>query len=206
VLSPNDGGVRQLYALFLVARDRLDAALAQMQAAVALDPASLAAKAGLGMVWHYTGNQKQAERTFHEVLALDHSYSQGRKGLIRTMLAQKEYRETLGLLEGWSHGTTDPPDRFIVSARGVALAGAGRADEARRVADDLLADPKPDGEVDAAAVVVALGDATQAITLLEAAVHQRSSRTLFLRHDARFDALRGDARFTQLLDRMDFKR
>jgi len=205
-LSPNDGNVRQHYALFLVARDRLDAALAQMQMAVALDPASLPTKAALGMIWHYAGNQSQARRVFREVLEVDRGLSQARKGLVRTMLAQKEYKETLGLLEGWSHGTSDPPDRFYVSARGIALAGAGRGDEARRAADELLADPKGDGEVDAAAVLVALGDSAQAITLLEAAVHQRSSRTLFLRHDARFDALRGDQRFAQLLDRMDFKR
>jgi thioredoxin-like negative regulator of GroEL len=192
--------------MFLVARDRLDAALAQMQIAAELDPASLPAKAALGMIWHYTGNQNQAERTFREVLALDRDVSQARKGLIRTLLARKEYKEALGLLDGWSHGTTDAPDRVLVSARGIALAGAGRTDEARRIALDLQSDPKPDGEVDAAAVFVALGDATQAITLLEAAVHQRSSRTLFLRHDARFDALRGDARLARLLDRMDFKR
>jgi Tfp pilus assembly protein PilF/TolB-like protein len=205
-LSPNDSSVHQDYAMFLVARDRLDAALAQMQIAAELDPASLPAKAALGMIWHYTGNQNQAERTFREVLALDRDVSQARKGLIRTLLARKEYKEALGLLDGWSHGTTDAPDRVLVSARGIALAGAGRTDEARRIALDLQSDPKPDGEVDAAAVFVALGDATQAITLLEAAVHQRSSRTLFLRHDARFDALRGDARLARLLDRMDFKR
>ena len=205
-LSPNTGSVHQHYAMFLVARDRLDAALAQMQTAVALDPASLPARAMLGMIWHYTGNQRQAERTFREVLDVDRGYSQARKGLVRTMLAQKAYQETLGLLDGWSHGTTEPPDRFYLAARGIALAGAGRSDQARRVADDLLADPKPDGEVDAAAVLVALGDATQAIALLEQAVSNRSSRTLFLRHDARFDGLRGDPRFLQLLGRMDFKR
>jgi serine/threonine-protein kinase len=205
-LSPNAAGVKSDYAMFLVARDRLDAALAQMQTAVALDPASLEAKASLGIVWHYVGNQRQAKLIFREVLAIDGGFPQARKGLIRTMLAQKEFKETLGLLDGWAQGTKDAPDRFLVSARGVALAGAGRPDEARRVADDLLADPKPDGEVDAAAVLVALGDFTPAITLLETAVHQRSSRTLFLRHDTRFDALRGDARFTQLLDHMDFKR
>jgi hypothetical protein len=55
-------------------------------------------------------------------------------------------------------------------------------------------------------VLVALGDATPALALLEQAVAQRSARTLFLRHDPRFDALRGDARFARLLDGMDFKR
>ena len=133
-----------------------------------IDPASIAARAALGMVWHYTGNQRQAERTFLEVLAIDGRYSQARKGLVRTLLAGKQYAKVLGLLDGWAQGSTDPQDRFFLAARGVALAGAGQLREARRIADELLASPKADGEVDAASVLVALGDAAQALTLLAA--------------------------------------
>ena len=205
-LTPNAGAVHQHYAMFLVARDRMDAALSQVQSAVALDPASIPARAALGMIWHYSGNQRQAERTFNEVLALDGRYSHARKGLIRTLLASRQYAKALGLLDGWQQGSTDPPDRFFDAARGVALAGLGQTDEARKGADALLAAPKADGEVDAASVLAAVGDAGGAIALLEQAVHQRSARTLFLRHDARFDALRLDPRFARLLEGMDFKR
>jgi tetratricopeptide (TPR) repeat protein len=205
-LTPNSDSVHQHYAMFLVARDRMDAALSQVQSAVAIDPASITARAALGMVWHYTGNQGQAERTFLEVLAVDGRYSQARKGLVRTLLAGKQYAKVLGLLDGWAQGSTDPQDRFFLSARGVALAGAGQQQEARRIADELLASPKADGEVDAASVLVAIGDTAEALTLLQQAVAHRSARTLFLRHDARFEGLRSDARFTRLLDSMDFKR
>ena len=205
-LSPNSEGVHQHYAMFLIARDRMDAALSQVQSAVSLDPASLPARAALGMVWHYNGNQRQAEATFQEVLAVDGKFSQARKGLVRVLLAGKQYAKVLGLLDGWAQGSSDPQDRFFLAARGVALAGTGQVQEARRIADMLLASPKTDGEVDAASVLVALGDATDAMAVLEQAVAQRSARTLFLRHDARFDPLRSDARFTRLLDGMDFKR
>lgn len=205
-LTPNSDAVHQHYAMFLVARDRMDAALSQVQTAVSIDPASLAARAAQGMVWHYTGNQAAAERTFLEVLAIDGRYSQARKGLVRALLAGKHYAKVLGLLDGWAQGSTDPQDRFFVAARGVALAGSGQLREARQIADELLASPKADGEVDAASVLVAVGDAGQAITLLQQAVAQRSARTLFLRHDARFDAIRSDVRFTRLLDSMDFER
>jgi tRNA A-37 threonylcarbamoyl transferase component Bud32/tetratricopeptide (TPR) repeat protein len=205
-LSPNSGSVHQHYAMFLVARDRMDAALFQMQSAVAIDPASIPTRAALGMVWYYTGNQRQAERTFRDVLAVDPGYSPARKGLVRALLASKRFGEALGLMDGWQHGSADPPDRFFATARGIALAGSGRTDDARRISDDLLADTKTDADVDAAAVLVALGDATPALTLLEQAIQQRSARTLFLRHDPRFDPLRADARFTRLLDGMDFKR
>ncbi len=205
-LSPNSEAVHQHYANFLVARDRMDAALSQVQSALAIDPASIPARAALGMVWHYTGNQRQAERTFLEVLAIDGKYSQARKGLVRTLLAGKHYARVLGLLDGWAQGSTDPQDRFFLAARGIALAGSGQLQEARRIGDQLLASPKADGEVDVAAVLVALGDMTPALALLEQAVQHRSARTLFLRRDARFDGLRADARFAQLLDSIDFKR
>jgi hypothetical protein len=82
----------------------------------------------------------------------------------------------------------------------------GQLQEARRIADDLLSSSKADGEVDAASVLVAAGDVSQAMTLLQQAVQLRSARTLFLRHDPRFDALRSDPGFMRLLDGMDFKR
>ena len=205
-LSPNADAVHQHYAMFLVARDRLDAALSQVQSGVFIDPASITARAALGMVWYYTGNQGQAERTFLDVLAIDGRHSQARKGLVRVLLAGKQYAKVLGLLDGWAQGSTDPQDRSFLAARGIALAGTGQVQEARKIADELLSSSKADGEVDAASVLVALGDGSQALTLLQQAVQLRSARTLFLRHDARFDALRSDPGFMRLLDGMDFKR
>jgi adenylate cyclase len=205
-LSPNADAVHQHYAMFLVARDRMDAALSQVQSALAIDPASMATRAALGMVWYYTGNQRQAEGTFRDVLAIDGRYSQARKGLVRVLLAGKQYAKVLGLLDGWAQGSTDPQDRFFLAARGIALAGTGQVQQARHIADELLTNPKADGEVDAASVLVALGDGAQALTLLQQAVAQRSARTLFLRHDARFDGLRSDPAYLRLLDGMDFKR
>ena len=118
--------------MFLVARDRLDAALSQVQSAVAIDPASIAARAALGMVWYYTGNQRQAERTFLEVLAIDGRYSQARKGLVRVLLAGKQYPKVLGLLDGWAQGL----DRSAGSASSSRPAGSrwrdGAAQQARR--------------------------------------------------------------------------
>src|SRR4029453_7373240 len=110
---------------------------------------------------------RQAERTFVEVLALDGRYSQARKGLVRVLLASKQYPKGLGLLDGWAQGSTDPQDRFYVAARGQALAGSGQTTDARKIADELLASPKADGEVDAAAVLGALGGVTPALGLLE---------------------------------------
>ena len=112
----------------------------------------------------------------------------------------------LGLLDGWAQGSTDPQDRFSSRRAGSRWRVRGQLQQAREIADELLSGAKADGEVDAASVLVALGDGSQALTLLQQAVQLRSARTLFLRHDARFDPLRSNPGFVQLLDGMDFKR
>jgi Flp pilus assembly protein TadD len=81
---------------------------------------------------------------------------------------------------------------------------AGRADEARRLIDELqkLSQRKYVASVDIAAAFLGLGEKNQALTLLEKAVQERSPRLLFLGVDPRFDVLRSDARFQLLANRV----
>jgi eukaryotic-like serine/threonine-protein kinase len=53
-----------------------------------------------------------------------------------------------------------------------------------------------------ALVAAGLGDHELALDELERAVKERSGWLVFLRVDPRFDALRGDTRFQQIVDRM----
>src|SRR4029078_13117759 len=108
----------------------------------------------------------------------------------RVRVAGRQSARVLGRLDGWAQGSTDPQDRFFLAARGIALAGTGQLQQAQQIADELLSGAHADGEVDAASVLVALGEGSQALTLLQQAVQQRSARTLFLRPDARCDPLR----------------
>ena len=193
--------------MFLVARDRMDAALSQVQSAVAIDPASLPARAALGMVWHYTGNQRQAERTFLDVLAIDGALLAGAQRPGAHAARRQAVREGAGAPRRLGAGLDRSAGSVLRAPRAASRWPArGSCSEARQIADELLASPKADGEVDAASVLVALGDVTQALTLLEQAVQQRSSRTLFLRHDARFEGCGRTRASCSLLDSMDFKR
>ena len=184
-LSPNSDSVHQHYAMFLVARDRMDAALSQVQSAVA-HRSRIASRRVRRSAWCgiTPATRSRRSRPSSTCWPSTGGYSQARKGLVRVLLAGKQYAKVLGLLDGWAQGSTDPQDRFFLAARGIALAGTGQPQEARQIADELLSSSKADGEVDAASVLVAVGDGSQALTLLQQAVQLRSARTLFLRHDA----------------------
>jgi serine/threonine-protein kinase len=57
-----------------------------------------------------------------------------------------------------------------------------------------------------ALIHIGLGENDRAIELLEDAYNERSERMVWLRVDARFDPLRQDPRFINLLSRMGFAR
>ena len=205
-LSPNSGETRQHYAMYLASRRRLPDALQQMQRAVSLDPASLEARSALGMIWHYARSNDQAERVFREVLTADPAMSSARMGLVRVLLAVGRYDEALehlaGLQQLVGNGRLTPAQQ---AAFGLAYAGIGRRDDARRIADELAIADSADGpSVDAASVFVALGDVDRALDMLEQAVDARAPKAQFLRLDPRFDALTGQPRFSKLLERLGF--
>jgi tetratricopeptide (TPR) repeat protein len=86
---------------------------------------------------------------------------------------------------------------------GYAYGIAGRADEAREVLERLTA-LEADGEagpVHLAMVHVGLRHVDEAIAWLDKAIDARQSHVVYLKQDAKFDPLRNDPRFEQLLRR-----
>ena len=159
-LSPNADAVHQHYAMFLVARDRMDAALSQVQSAVARRsrvPRS-ASGAGHGVALH---RQPAAGGAAPSATCWPSTGATRRpaRGWCASCSPASSTRRCSGSSTAGRRASTDPQDRFFLAARGIALAGTGQVQQARDIADELLSSPKTDGEVDAASVLVALGDA-----------------------------------------------
>jgi Tfp pilus assembly protein PilF len=204
-LSPSSGSTRQHYAMFLASRRRLPDAMMQMQTAVSLDPASLQAQAALGMIWHYARSYSQAERVFREVLGADAASTPARVGLVRTLVATGRFDEARTHLDELQRRGGAAANPWYDAAVGLVAAGLGRTDDARTVAERLAIEDSADGpSVDAASVFTAIGDLPRALDILERAVAERAPKVLFLRLDPRFDPLRGQPRFTILLQRLGF--
>jgi len=94
-----------------------------------------------------------------------------------------------------------------VALRGFLLAKLGRADEARdlRATLESLSRSRYVPPVALALVSVGLGDRPAAYAWLERALDSRDVHVVYLPVDAKWDALRGEARFRALLKRCGFR-
>jgi len=93
------------------------------------------------------------------------------------------------------------PSAFAAAALGHALATSGHATEARRILRELLARHEREyvSSYDIASIYAGLQDRDEAFKWLRRAADERSTFLVHLGWDARFEALRQDPRYHELL-------
>jgi len=89
------------------------------------------------------------------------------------------------------------------AALGYAFGLAGRREEATQILGILEENPQA-VPYEIAIVYLGMGDHQRAIEWLEKAYSARNSQLIYINRDPRFDPLRSDSRFVQLLARFDF--
>jgi len=106
-------------------------------------------------------------------------------------------------LEALSHGRGDAENSKVISLRGYVLAKMGRKDEAREVLKTLetLARERYMPPCAMAMVHTGLGEFDTAFAWLDRALEQHDVHLASLPEDAKWDALRADPRFTQILQK-----
>ncbi len=178
--------------------DRFDDALEPTLRAVELDPLSTAVHNALGQVYHLNRDFDRALENFEEALSLDQSDPSLHYYVGLAHEQKGDYREAISRFEAARELSGNAP--LYLSALGHALAKAGDRDGAVRILEDLerAERPPPFG---LAIVHLGLGNNKQALGLLEEAVANGSFHTLYLKTGPRFDALRDDPEFGELLKR-----
>jgi tetratricopeptide (TPR) repeat protein len=101
-----------------------------------------------------------------------------------------------------------PEWSVAIAARGHVEGAAGRLEEARAVAAELqaVANHRFVTPYGMALVYAGVGDIETTLSWLNRALAERSHWLVWLRLDPRFDALRADPRFSELLERVQFQR
>ena len=194
-LNPGYGTARQWYALALAHRGRNAEALSQMGVAAESDPLSFHLNAGTAVI-HYLGRAyDEAEEFCQRALEINphHEPAHFTLGLAhqqrgRTDEAQAELERALTISRGEPHA---------VAALGALERSRARLDALAELS--LTRDVSP---VHFATVHVALGEFDAAMEWLERAFEARSGWLVYLATEPRFDAIRGDARFEELLQRL----
>ncbi|HET7748447.1 MAG TPA: tetratricopeptide repeat protein, partial [Terriglobales bacterium] len=201
-LNPNYAWGRAYWSDWLLARGRYEEAITETQIAIELDPLSAGFIFKLGQKLCYLRDYDRSLEALQKTLELDPNFVWAHAFLAQVYAWKGMYEESLVVCEKVARLFGGNP--YSRALRGLILAMADRADEARTILSELRARPKLDT---VALVAIAddysvLGEKDDAFEFLEAAYKERASLMVFLGVRPTFDNIRSDPRFADLLRRI----
>ena len=181
-------------------------ALADFETARQLEPLWIAPRAATGNALFYARRYAEAIGELTETLKFDERADNARTYRARAYLHSG--RGELALAEFMQMREREARTPGSFGDVGQALALLGRPDEARAELARLmqLAKSRYVPALDIATVHASLGDRDSAFQWLERAFAERSTNIAFLDYDPSFDALRDDARFAPLVERIGLRK
>jgi TolB-like protein/DNA-binding winged helix-turn-helix (wHTH) protein/Tfp pilus assembly protein PilF len=197
-LNPSSPSTHWWYAHILRATGRLDEALAQSRIARDLDPLSGLVAANLGSALYYRGDFEAARDEFAAQIEMEPDFAPALLGLGRAQLALGETDAGIASLERAAERAGGSPLFDATLAHAYAL--AGRDARAREILTRLQTAPVQ-SPFFISLVHLALGQRASALKWLERAWQEGDPRARMVAVDRRFDALRGDHRFEEMVAR-----
>ena len=202
-LNPSNANARDGLAMYLAALGRLDGAVAEIRRARDLDPLSLVINGDVGMILFFARQYDQALDHLQKTREMDPSFpptylhmghAYEAKGMPEE--AYQMYLKSMTLSGG--------PQKFRAALEQAHAKGGWRG--AWQKAIDLVRQLQARGEYpDAYGVAeryMSLGDKNQALDWLLKAADERTFMVVFAKVDPRFDGLRSEPRFAELLRRI----
>jgi serine/threonine-protein kinase len=201
-LNPNYALTHQWYADYLRWMGRSNEAIAEIKRAQDLDPLSLNIKTIAGSHFYHARQYDQAIEQYLKTLEMDSNFAQAHFHLGIAFVQMARYEEGIAALKKANTLSTGNP--HFVSALGHAYAVSGQRDEAMKILDRLkeLAQQRYVSPHEMAILYAGLGEKEQAFVWLEKAYAERSWRLPNLKVEPRFDGLRSDPRFADLVRRV----
>jgi len=202
-LNPNNSRTLIYYAWMLGETGRFEEAMVPAQRVQELDPLSTSANVAVAEILYLSRNYDEAIKEYSKNLDLNPN-----EPAVYFFLAwpyeQKEmFEKSLALLE--KAVTLSEAAPVYLSALGHAYALAGKRDEALKILEQLQnpSAPMPPSSFHKALVHIGLGNDDRAFQLLEEAFRERAFHFIYLNADPKFDRLRSDPRFDDLLHMME---
>ena len=198
-LSPNSPSPHQWYCELLVNTARFEEGLAQGRRAVELDPLSLIANMALGIALNSARRYDEAIAQLHRTLELDPKFADASYFLFEAYANKGMHREAVAVYA--KQKTLDGEPAAEIEAMQEAFARDSWPGFLRHRIEFLATQQHPFPE-EIAALCARAGDRDTAFGWLAKAGAARTARLTHLRVDARYDNLRADPRFAQLLGQL----
>jgi len=201
MLNPEYASTHLWYGRLLTAQGRFEEAQAHLIKAQIQDPLSSSINAEIGRSLFYAGRYKEAAEQLRETLDLNLLFWPAHLFLGWVYEQQGLITEALAILEQCNALDDNPRTKAFL---GAAYALAGEENKAEHILGQLVAQDvkrRMSGYY-ISVIYAALGNHDMTFRWLEKAYADRSVGFIWLRVEPRFDALRGDPRFEQLLMRI----
>jgi len=198
-LSPNSPVPHQWYGELLVNTGRFDAGLAQGRRAVDLDPLSQVANLALGIQLNSARRYTEAIEQLQKTLTLGRNFADTNYLLFEAYANKGLYQEAVAAYARQKQLDGEPATE--VAALKEAFAKDSWPGFLQLRIRSLEAQEQPDCD-EIAAFSARVGDLDRAFAWLEKSYAGRSARLTHLKVDARYDNLRADARFADMLRRV----
>jgi len=190
------------YAGHLSRVGRHDEAVAEVKLARELDPLSLIVNTNLGIILYFARRYDEAVETLKRTLEMDASFAFAHLYLAYNYAAQNLFDEAIAAYQKAIELGKDTPSNQIYL--GAAYARKGERRKAAAILKKLLTGENYVSPGELAVLYAALNKRKEAFNSLEKAFAARDLQLQYLNVDPAFEVLRGDARFTDLLNRVGF--
>jgi TolB-like protein/DNA-binding winged helix-turn-helix (wHTH) protein/Tfp pilus assembly protein PilF len=201
-LNPNYATAHQWYAEDLTLSGNFDEAVEQMKIARELDPLSLIIVKDSGEIYYVARRYDLAIEYFRKALEMEPSFLNARRYLALAYIQKKDFSGAISVLQKVAEQEPSPDD---LAELGFAYALGGRRQDAQRALSDLrrISQSRYTSPRDYALIYAGLGDKDRAFAWLDKG-YREGAVLVELKVDPRWDSLRDDPRFADLMKRMGF--
>jgi eukaryotic-like serine/threonine-protein kinase len=203
-LNPEDSEAHHLYSHYLLYLGRNAESLAESKRALEIDPLSVDLAFHLAWHYHYMREDDRAMEQARKALELDPNSSQTHLQLALAYEGKRMFPQAIA--EYHKVRALSPDSVLGLADLGYVYAISGQRGEARKILDQLFGLSKRQyiPETSMAVVYQGLGQRDLAFEWLEKAWEEHAPGACLLKVDPRYDSLRSDPRFQDLLRRMNF--
>ena len=203
-MDPNSAEVHWAYAHLLSNIGRYSEALPMARLATELEPLDLRTRSLEAQFLVHAGKLDEALARLQEVFDLDPHFWMAHLFASSAYIQKGMYQEAVA--EAQRATELSPLQTTSVAMTGHALARSGKTDEARALLNELLklSEQRFVPPYHIALLYHGLGDDGKAFEWLEKGYEQRDPKMTFLKVEPKWNDLRGDPRFQELLRKMGF--
>lgn len=205
-LNPNYVTAHHWYAYYFATMGQMDQALVEIKRAQELDPLSLIINTDLGQMLYYSRQYDQAIAQLRRTVELDPNFSMAHMRLGEAYVQKGSYEEAIAEFQK-ANKLSGRSKAFLSALTAHAYAMSGQSNKALQTLHELkeseVALRPLDYSYPTALTYLGLGEKDQAFRWLEQAFAQHDGNLALLKVEPKFDSLRSDARFTDLLRHMN---